>query len=144
MPRISVFKHYLTRKHQQALINFIFHCRKRKFRQTTTLTADHFKEIEETMSVILSGIQALNDDLLRIGNESVQIQNELTPVIQKLPLLKTSIDEHHAFVDSMKPFQETLERDVLLAKQKFDEIKAMSYDGINIWRISDVQEKMCK
>lgn len=123
-------------------MNFILQTRKKNLNQTTYFSTDQLQEIDRTINVLSTGIEVLNEDLKRIGNEYVQCQNKLLPVLQKLPMIKKSIDEENTFVDSMKPNQENIERDILSTTQKFNEIKTVSYDGTYIWKISNVQERM--
>jgi uncharacterized coiled-coil DUF342 family protein len=123
-------------------MNFIHQIRTRNLHQTTYFTTAQFQEINETISVLSNGVEALSEDIKRLGIESVQCQNELKRILQNLPTLKKSIDEDNAFVDSMKPNQENVERDILSMKQQFDEMRSMSFDGTYIWKITNVQEKM--
>lgn len=123
-------------------MNFILQTRKKNLNQTIYFSTDQLQEIDRTINVLSTGIEVLNEDLKRIGNEYVQCQNELLPVLQKLPMIKKSIDEENTFVDSMKPNQENIEREILSTTQKFNEIKTVSYDGTYIWKISNVQERM--
>jgi len=123
-------------------MNFIVQTRKKNFHQSTYLITDQLQEIDRTINELSNGVEALNEDLKRLGIEYVRRQNELQPILQKLPIIKKSIDEDNAFVDSMKPNQENNQREILSMTQKFDEIKMVSYDGAYIWKISNVQEKM--
>jgi len=123
-------------------MNFIRQNRKRNLLQTRYLTANHLEEINETVNILSNGIETLDDDIRRLDIESGQCQNVLQPITNQFPILKKSIDEQNAFVDSMKPNQDNVERDISFMKQKLDEIKSVSYDGTYIWKITNVQEKM--
>jgi prefoldin subunit 5 len=123
-------------------MNFIHQNSKRNLRQTRYLTANHLEEINETVNILSNGIEMLDDDLKRLDMESNQCQNVLQPITNQFPILKKSIDEQNDFVDSIKPNQENVERDISFMKQKLDEIKSVSYDGTYIWKITNVQEKI--
>jgi chromosome segregation ATPase len=111
-------------------------------RRIPSTTNSQLQEIHEPIGSLSIAIESLNDDLKRLDTEYIHSQNVLQTVIQRLPTLKQSIDDQNAFVDSLKPIQEIFEEDIRLATQKFNDTRLMSNDGLYIWKINNVQEKM--
>jgi predicted nucleic acid-binding Zn-ribbon protein len=100
------------------------------------------QEIYETINILASGIQALNDDTQRLSSDSIRLQTSIDSLSQDFQSLKLSIEEQGAFLDGIKPNQEILQQDVASLKQKVDDMQYVSYDGTLIWKISGFREKM--
>jgi chromosome segregation ATPase len=87
-------------------------------------------------------IRQLNEDLQRLSTESIHYQNTLDPLKQDISTLKTSIQEQNTFLDGIKINQDILQQDLASFGQKMTDIKASSFDGTFIWKISNIQEKI--
>ncbi len=115
---------------------------------SVTTTNEHLssqmQEIYETINILASGIQTLNDDTQRLSSDSIRLQTSIESLSQDFSSLKLSIEEQGAFLDGIKPNQEILQQDVASLKQKVDDMQYVSYDGTLIWKISGFREKMSK
>ena len=109
--------------------------------QTTTA---QLQEVCETIDILASGVQTLNEDAQRLSNESIQLQNSIELLTKDFAALKLSIQEHSAFFDGIKPNQEILQQDLSSLKQKIEDLQFISYDGTLTWKISNSNEKMGK
>ncbi len=111
----------------------------------TSLSSDantQLKEVDETVDVLASGVQALNEDAQRLSSESLQLNNKLDILTKDFAKLKLSIQEQNAYLDGLKPSQEILSQDVASLKQKIEDLQFVSYDGTYTWKISNFAEKM--
>ena len=90
----------------------------------------------------MNSVVTLTDDLKRRHNEYSQCQTTLQTVIEQLPFVKKSIDEHDNFVDTIKPYQDNFAQELISMKQQFNDIRLATYDGNYIWKINNVQEKI--
>jgi len=157
----------LTDDHQNALINFV---RRQEFNPsneqnervsqmdigtgeaTPTLISTNtnenpsteMQEIYETINILASGIQTLNEDTQRLSSESIRLQTVIESSTQNLATLKLSIQEKSAFLDGIKINQEILQQEVASLKQTVDDMIYVSYDGTLLWRVTNVHEKMSK
>jgi chromosome segregation ATPase len=117
---------------------------------TSTITtidenlSTQMQEIDETIDMLASGIQALNDDAQRLSSESIHLQTSIESLTQDFATLKLRLQEQNAFLDGIKPNQEILQQDVASLKQKVDDMQYVSYDGTLIWKITNFREKMSK
>jgi predicted nucleic acid-binding Zn-ribbon protein len=102
------------------------------------------QEIYETINMLASGIQTLNDDTQRLSSDSIRLQTSIESLTQDFATLKLSVQEQNAFLDGIKPNQEILQQDVASLKQKVDDMQYVSYDGTLIWKITNFREKMSK
>ncbi|CAF4651473.1 unnamed protein product, partial [Rotaria sp. Silwood2] len=87
------------------------------------------QEIHETIGILASGIQTLNDDTQRLSSESIRSQSSIASLTQEFSSLKLSIQELSSFLDAVKPNQEILQQDIALLKEKIDDMQYVSYDG---------------
>jgi chromosome segregation ATPase len=110
--------------------------------QTTEHVTTQLEEIYETVNILADGIAILNEDLQRLSTESIHYQNTLDPLKQDISTLKTSIQEQNTFLDGIKINQDILQQDLASFGQKMTDIKASSFDGTFIWKISNIQEKI--
>ncbi|CAF5102957.1 unnamed protein product, partial [Rotaria sp. Silwood1] len=100
------------------------------------------QEVYETLNILASGIQTLNEDTQRLSSESIRLESSIESVTQEFSSLKLSIQEQSSFLDDVKPNQEKLQQDVVSLKQKVDDMQYVSYDGTLIWKITHFHEKM--
>ncbi|CAF3184354.1 unnamed protein product, partial [Rotaria sp. Silwood2] len=68
------------------------------------------QEIHETIGILASGIQTLNDDTQRLSSESIRSQSSIASLTQEFSSLKLSIQELSSFLDAVKPNQEILQQ----------------------------------
>ena len=101
-------------------------------------------EVYETINILASVIQTLNDDVQRLSSDSIRAQTSVESLTQDLAALQLGIQEQTAFMDGMKLNQEILHQDVASLKQKVDDLQYVSYDGTLIWKIPSFHEKMSK
>jgi hypothetical protein len=107
-------------------------------------TNAQLEEVSETIHVLASGNQTLNEDAERLTNESRQLYNKLEVLTKDFAALKLSIQEQNTFLDGLKPNQEILQQDAVSLKQKIEDLKFVSYEGTIIWKISNFADKMGK
>jgi chromosome segregation ATPase len=110
--------------------------------QTTEHVTTQLEEIYQTVNILADGIAILNEDLQRLSTESIHYQNILDPLKQDISTLKTSSQEQNTFIDGIKINQDILQQDLASLGQKGTDIKASSFDGTFIWKISNIQEKI--
>ncbi|CAF1094727.1 unnamed protein product [Rotaria sordida] len=112
---------------------------------TTILTDDHGNEheyVNEMISLLSNGVQTLNDDVVRMNNESVENFESFKTIDEVLPTIKKSIEESNNILDAMNTNLTILHQELSSLKQKYEDKQATSYDGTLIWKISRFQEKM--
>jgi len=157
--------HYLTDIHQKAIINIIsrqvIKPSNEQHEKVSTMDVDvgqggassmitttnenistQMQEVYETVNILASGIQTLNDDTQRLSSDSIRLQTSIESLKQDFASLKISIQEQSAFLDGIKPNQEILQQDVASLKQTVDDMQYVSYDGTLIWKIINFREKM--
>jgi hypothetical protein len=100
--------------------------------------------IYETLQVLCGGIEALNDDVQRLSNESLQQSILMKTTSQSLAMLKISVEESNVSLNAFNTNMTILQQDYLSLKQNVEESQSTSYNGILIWKIAKVQEKMSK
>ncbi|CAF3128137.1 unnamed protein product [Rotaria sp. Silwood2] len=100
------------------------------------------QEIHETINVLASGIQILNDDTQHLCSKSIQLQSSIELLTQDFSSLKLSVQEKSSFLDVVKPNQEILQQDAASLKQKIDDMQYVSYNGTLIWKIMSFREKL--
>ncbi|CAF4887169.1 unnamed protein product, partial [Rotaria sp. Silwood1] len=163
--RVQLQEHYLSDIHQKTIVNFIRRLMSKGTNEQyervsgmdvdvgqgasssiTTTTNENIstqmQEVYETLNILASGIQTLNDDTQRLSSESIRLQSSIESVTQEFSSLKLSIQEQSSFLDGVKPNQEILQQDVASLKQKVDDMQYVSYDGTLIWKITNFHEKM--
>lgn len=109
---------------------------------STDNLSTEMQEIYETINLLASGIQTLNDDTQRLSSDSIRLQTSLESLRQDFSTLKLSIDEQSAFLEGIKPNQEILQQDVASLKQRVEDMQYVSFDGTLIWKITGFREKM--
>jgi chromosome segregation ATPase len=100
------------------------------------------QEIDETTNILSDAVTILNDDLQRLHIESSSHRNALDSLTKDFSKQKIPIQEQNTLIDGTSMNQETLQQDLALMGQKINDMKACSYDGTLIWKITNVQEKI--
>jgi uncharacterized coiled-coil DUF342 family protein len=111
---------------------------------TTSIPVSQLQEFHQRINSLSTDTEKLNGNLERLGAEYIQNQNFLQLITRTFPTLRKSIDDQNVFVNSIEPNQKTFDEDILFVRQKLNEITLVSNDGIYIWPINNVQEKMRK
>jgi predicted nucleic acid-binding Zn-ribbon protein len=161
-------EHYLSDIHQTAIINIVrslglFKPTNEQHERVSGMDVDmgqgaassmmtttndnltsQMQEVYETINILASGVQTLNDDTQRLSSDSVRLQNSIESKTQDFLSFKISVQEQSPFLDGIKPNQEILQQDVASLKQKVDDMQYVSYDGTLIWKIVSFHEKMSK
>lgn len=109
---------------------------------STENLSSQMQDIYETINVLASGIQTLNDDTQKLCSESVRLQTSLESLRQDFTTLKLSVEEQGEFIEGIKPNQEILQQDVASLKQRVEDMQYVSYDGTLVWKITSFREKM--
>jgi chromosome segregation ATPase len=99
-------------------------------------------DIKETIDILTVGIEALHDDLQQLSNESLQLSQSMEATNQSLGMLKNTNEESNAGLDALNTNTIILQQDCSSLKQRVEERQFISYDGILVWKITNVQEKM--
>ncbi|CAF3334917.1 unnamed protein product [Rotaria socialis] len=152
--RANIKEHYMTEQHQQSISKCIrqllSHDNDRRididFLRTTTESYDpdtiQFEELRDIINVLTGGIEALVNDAQRLSNESLQAQITLQTLEEQLPGLKLSIEESNGFLQGVNCNLDILKQDFTSLQEKVNDLQCVSYDGIFIWKITNVKEKM--
>ncbi|CAF0790707.1 unnamed protein product [Rotaria sordida] len=113
---------------------------------STTLVTDEYNAqqeyINEMVNTLSDGIVTLNDDLQRLSSESLQQSQLIEMTSQSLTQLKTSCEESNVGLNAFNTNMSILQQDYFSLKHKIEETQSISYDGILIWKITNIQEKM--
>jgi methyl-accepting chemotaxis protein len=159
--------HYLTDIHQKAIINIVSRSGlkplNKQYENVSTMDVDvgqggassmittanenistQMQEVYESINILASGIQALNDDTQRLSSDSILLKTSVESLTEDFASLKLSIQEQSAFLDGIKINQDILQQDVASLKQTVDDMQYVSYDGTLIWKITNFREKMGK
>ena len=105
---------------------------------------EQMQEIYETINILASGIQTLNDDTQRLGSEATRLQTTIESLTRDFSSLELGIEEQNVFLNGVKPNQEILQQDVSSLIQKMENMQYVSYDGTLTWKITNFHEKMSK
>ena len=101
-------------------------------------------DICKTVDMLTSGTEALNGDNEGLNEQLLRVQVQREELDRGVGVLKSSIQEERIFLDALKPNQEILSQDVASLNQYAEDLESVSYDGILIWKIQSVREKMRK
>ncbi|CAF1494816.1 unnamed protein product, partial [Rotaria sordida] len=144
--RAQLQEHYLSDIHQKAIISTICRLLSRVINErhgrVSGMDVDIELEIYETINILASGIQTLNDDTQHLSSESIRLQSSTESLTQEFSSLKLSVQEENSFLDGIKLNQEILQQDVASLEEKVDDMQYVSYDGTSIWKIKNFREKM--
>jgi DNA repair exonuclease SbcCD ATPase subunit len=117
--------------------------------QTTTGIDDNFamnqlEELYETISVLASGINTLNEDTQRLNTELVEHETKLQSLIENVSKVKIAVEEENALLERNTQNLGLLDKDLVSLQEKIDDMQYISYDGTFTWKITNFQEKMSK
>jgi chromosome segregation ATPase len=117
--------------------------------QTTTGIDDNFamnqlEELYETISVLASGINTLNEDTQRLNTELVEHETKLQSLIENVSKVKIAVEEENALLERNTQNLGLLDKDLVSLQEKIDDMQYVSYDGTFTWKITNFQEKMSK
>jgi len=149
--------HFLSEQHQNVLLQFltrkplqsVIDTDDRQLITSYTTISDQTsytnpQQLDETMELLVGGIQALSDDTQRLSSESLRYQNTLEFFSEEYSKLKVAVQETNSLLDAHKANQQMLEQNLASFQQQIDDLKNTSYDGTLIWKITNVQQKIGK
>jgi chromosome segregation ATPase len=149
--------HFLSEQHQNVLLQFltrkplqsVIDTDDRQLITSCTTISDQTsytnpQQLDETMELLVGGIQALSDDTQRLSSESLRYQNTLEFFSEEYSKLKVAVQETNSLLDAHKANQQMLEQNLASFQQQIDDLKNTSYDGTLIWKITNVQQKIGK
>jgi uncharacterized coiled-coil DUF342 family protein len=150
-------EHYLSQQHQEAILKIVRQMRSQSLdsqmdtntSRTTAATASdsaaaQLQELYETLDVLTSGIEALNEDAQRLKNELLQSQTKFQTFMEDFSKVKIAVEESHSIFQRMKHNQDTLNQDFASLQANTNDMQPISHDGTLIWKITNVREKMSK
>ncbi|CAF4972647.1 unnamed protein product [Rotaria sp. Silwood1] len=158
--RCELQHHYQSKQHQNSILNVIqdmilqlrdarMPCNQMDtdIPQTTTTIDNAFafnqlSELEETISIFSNGTETLNEDIQRVNTNLLEHEDKLQRLIDNVSNLKLSVEEENFFYEGTIPNLEVLNQDLMSLEAKINDTQDVSYDGIFVWKISKVQEKM--
>ncbi|CAF3484521.1 unnamed protein product [Rotaria sp. Silwood2] len=144
--RFEMEAHYLTQEHQLAIINCIRNLLNIRinghFENESEIILRKLQKVYETIDILVDGIQTLNNDVERHSNESRERQELIENLTRTISLLKLTCTKSNSSINEMKIQQEILLHAIESIRQKLEHTQVPSYDGIFIWKIINVQEKM--
>jgi chromosome segregation ATPase len=118
--------------------------------QTTTTTMDNnfavnqLEELYESISILSSGTQTLNDDAGRLNNDLLEHETKLQSLTENVSQVKVAVEEENALLEGITRNLEILNQDLVSLTEKIDDMQCISYDGTFTWKIPNLQEKMSK
>jgi predicted nucleic acid-binding Zn-ribbon protein len=117
--------------------------------QTTTTTENNFavnqlEELDETLRILASGSQTLNEDVQRLNNDLLEHETKLQSLTENVLQVKMAIQEENDLSEKITENVEVLNQDLMSLKEKIDDMQYISYDGTFTWKITKFQEKMSK
>jgi hypothetical protein len=113
-------------------------------RPSVFMTPTQLQEFRRAIDALLIDTETVDGNLKRLEIECNQSQNLLQSIVQILPTFSKWIDDHRTLMDNIRAKQQTIEEDIPYISRKLNEIKLVSNDGIYIWPITNVQEKIGK
>jgi chromosome segregation ATPase len=118
---------------------------------TTTMTTttnnfamDQLEELYETVRILSSGAQTLDEDRQRLNSELLEHRTKLQSLTDNASQVQVAVEEENALQEEMTRNLEILNQDVISLKEKMDDMQYISYDGTFTWKITNFQEKMSK
>jgi peptidoglycan hydrolase CwlO-like protein len=137
--------HFMSEQHQNALIKFV--CQRivppinntddQQTISTNQSSDTSHQQLNETMDILIGGVQALNDDTQRLSSDSLLYQNIIQSLSEQLSKVKAAIQETHPLIDAHNSNQQILEQSIVSLKQQIDDQKNVSYDGTLLWKITN-------
>jgi chromosome segregation ATPase len=118
--------------------------------QTTTTTMDNnfavnqLEELYESISILSSGTQTLNEDAGRLNSDLLEHETKLQSLTENISQVKVAVEEENALLEGITRNLEILNQDLVSLTEKIDDMQYISYDGTFTWKITKVQEKMSK
>jgi len=117
--------------------------------QITTTIGNNFamnqsEELYETINILRSGTQALNEDAQRLNSELIEHETKLKSLMENVPQVKVAVEEENALLEGIMRNLEILNQDLISLNEKIDDMQYISYDGGFTWKITKFQEKMSK
>ncbi len=117
--------------------------------RTTTTTANdpataQVQELYETLNILTSGIEALNDDGQRLSNESLQSQIKRQTLAEDCSQVQLSVEVTDGFLQQPKHNLDILNQDLIRLKEQINDMQYVSYDGTFVWKNTSFKEKMSK
>lgn len=98
--------------------------------------------VKETINILTTGIETLQEELQQIGDQALQQSQMVEKTEQNMVTVKSSIEESDATLQAQKTNLDILNQSLQTLKQEVEESQYTSYDGTLVWKISNVQEKM--
>lgn len=148
--RIEAFSdHLLGEKHQESIVQMLIgkHSVEEMRDQDQDMEADTAtteleKETSEKLSRLAEAVQKFNDETVDLNRDFIKL-DELTQVaMQDLTKFQTAISDRNSVMNTLQTKQQTLQKDIELAKQTIEEHQYVSTDGTLTWRVDRVAERM--
>ena len=98
--------------------------------------------IGEILKVLSGATETLNNDIRRLGGESLQHSQSIEATNQCFTPLKTSCEESNAGLSALSTNMMILQEYCFSLRQKFEATQSTSYDGTLVWKITNFQKKM--
>ncbi|CAF4846191.1 unnamed protein product [Rotaria sp. Silwood1] len=158
--RMNTREHFLSQQHQYILLEFLAHKRQHLVHDrddksivpsSTTIITNrevdetshiNLQELDETIDILMGGVNTLNDDTQRLTSESLQYQNSLQSSAEDVSKLKITIEETHTSINAHMINQQLMEERLTSLQQQLDDQKNISNDGTLMWKITNVQQKI--
>ncbi|CAF4136776.1 unnamed protein product, partial [Rotaria sp. Silwood2] len=158
--RTNIREHFLSQQHQHVLLEFltekIQHLTNNKDDESivpysTTKSTDreldesshvNLQQLFETMDIVISGLNVLNDDTQRLTSESFQYQRSIQSLSEDVFRLNTAIKETHSSINDHINSQQIIEEGLTSLQQQLDDQKNISHNGTLIWKITNIQQKI--
>ena len=109
---------------------------------TNTPFSNSVQQLNETMDILMDGIEALSEDTQRLSVDSLHYQTAVQSVSEEIVKVKAAIEETYSVIDAHKTSQQMLEQSIASLQQQVTDQQNVSYDGTLLWKITNFQQKL--
>ncbi|CAF3710764.1 unnamed protein product [Rotaria sp. Silwood1] len=139
--RSKIVEHYMTGTHQLMLINILRYLQSIKIKNDQQKMM-RYSQFHERISNLSGHTSLLYIRMEQIRNQSYSHQQALESKNHELFLLKSLSQNVKNHLDRMRIVQDSCMKDVLSLEYHFEHRQIVSFNGILIWKISNVQERI--
>ena len=108
----------------------------------SSYTTDQFEETNKAMDELTTTSETLAENIQRLRNNYTRDRNLMELILRELSSLKQSTDNQDTSINHMHRHDAPLEQDMLITKQRLEENQMKLTDGIYIWRVDGIHERM--
>lgn len=106
------------------------------------LTLDQLQEPIKTMNELNITSDRLNETIQRLHNEYTRDEHLVQLILQQLSSLKQSMDNQNTSINQIDEHETSSQEELRIAKQQLEESQMKLTNGIFIWRIDNILQKI--